>query len=162
MNEDAERRVVRSTEVAAPPQRVWALVSDLPGMSRFSPESTGGRWEGEPAGPVVGARFRGTNVQGRRRWSTRSTVVEAEPGRAFAFEVTSMGLPVALWRYQLEPTGSGCLLTESWTDRRGRLVTAVGALTTGVKDRRGYAGTSMELTLQRVKQEAEKSVGPVE
>lgn len=94
--------VTRSVDVAAAPEAVWDLVSDLPGMGRFSPEATGGRWV-RGQGPAVGSVFRGTNAQGRRRWSTRSTVVEAERGRAFAFEVASAGLPVARWSYRIEP-----------------------------------------------------------
>lgn len=147
-------RVERAVEVAAPADAVWALVSDLPGMGRFSPENTGGRWvRGD--GPVVGAVFHGTNAAGRRRWSTRSTVVEAEPGRAFAFEVRSVGLPVARWSYRIEPTDDGCRVTEAWEDRRGRLVSAAGALVTGTHDREGFTATSIETTLQRLKGVAE-------
>src|SRR6476646_2028956 len=127
-----ERQVQGSTEVAASPEQVWALVSGLPGMGRFSPEATGGRWV-KGGGPVLGAVFRGTNAQGRRRWSTRSTVVEAEPGRAFAFDVSSVGLPVARWSYRLEPSAAGCRVTETWEDRRGALVGALGVLVTGTR-----------------------------
>ena len=68
-------------------------------------------------------------------------------------------VPVARWRYDVEPVGSGCRLTESWTDRRGALMTRLGALVTGVRDRRAYAATSMEVTLRRVKATAEGKVG---
>jgi hypothetical protein len=63
--------VRRSVEVAAPADQVWQLISDLPGMGRFSPENTGGRWT-RGDGPVVGAVFRGTNARGRRRWFAAS------------------------------------------------------------------------------------------
>lgn len=151
----APQTVSRSTTVAAPPQAVWELVSDLPGMGAFSPESTGGSWVGGATGPAVGASFRGRNAAGRRRWSTRSTVVRSEPGRAFAFDVSAGGLPVAQWAYELEPTADGCRLTETWTDRRGRLMTVLGRLTTGVADRAGFTALSIEQTLDRVKQRAE-------
>lgn len=148
--------VSRSIDVAAPAAEVWALVSDLPAMGAFSPENTGGRWVSGD-GPAVGAVFVGSNGSGRRRWSTRCTVVRSEPGRAFSFDVSSVGLPVARWSYALEPTGDGCRLTEQWHDRRGRLVTAVGRLVTGVADRRAFTAVSIEATLQAVKDRAEQA-----
>ena len=147
--------ISRSTTVAAPPERVWALVSDLPAMGEYSPENRGGRWVSGD-GPVVGAVFVGSHGAGRRRWSTRCTVVRSEPGRAFAFDVSSAGLPVARWSYEVEPTGTGCRLTERWEDRRGRLVTTVGRLVTGVGDRQAYTAQSIETTLQAVKERAER------
>ncbi len=147
-----------SIDIAASPARVWALVSDLPRMGRFSPENTGGVWQ-RGGGPVHGAVFRGTNAQGRRRWSTTCTVVRAEPGTAFAFEVRAGGLPVAQWSYELTPTASGCTLTETWEDRRGWLVTRLGALTTGVQDRATFTSKSIAHTLAAVKAAAEG--GPV-
>ena len=143
-----------SIDIAAPPEQVWALVSDLPGMGRFSPENAGGVWQ-RGGGPVTGAVFRGTNAQGRRRWSTRCTVVRAEPGSAFAFEVRAGGLPVAQWSYELTPTRFGCTLTETWEDRRGWLLTRVGGLATGVQDRAAYTSKSIDHTLAAVKAAAE-------
>ena len=155
MSSDQAGTVSRSTVVAAPPDRVWELVSDLPGMGRFSPENDGGRWTGGATGPVVGARFRGTNRAGRRRWSTLSTVTRCEPGRSFAFLVTSAGLGVAQWSYELEPVDGGTRLTETWQDRRGGLVGSLGKVLTGVGDREAFTATSVEHTLAAVKAAAE-------
>ena len=141
-------------DVDAPADRVWALVSDLPGMGRFSPENRGGRWvRGD--GPHVGAVLVGRNARGLRRWSTRCRVVESVPGRSFAFEVSSLGLPVSDWRYDLEPTDTGCRVTETWTDRRGPLLRTLGVVVTGVGDRRAFVNESMTVTLRRVKAAAE-------
>ena len=146
--------VSRSLDVAAPAARVWSLVSDLPGMGAYSPENRGGRWvEGD--GPRVGAVFVGTNRAGRRRWSTRCTVVQAEPGQVFAFEVTGVGLAVARWSYELAPNDGGCRVTETWQDRRGALLRATGRLLTGVPDRTAFTATSIEQTLHAVKRAAE-------
>jgi ligand-binding SRPBCC domain-containing protein len=148
--------VRRSVEIAAPAELVWGLVSDLPAMGRFSPENTGGRWK-RGGGPAVGAVFRGTNAQGRRRWSTRCTVTRCDPGSAFAFTVRAAGLPVAEWSYVLAPTARGCALTETWQDRRGRLITRLGAVTTGVQDRAAFTSNSIERTLNGVKAAAERA-----
>lgn len=132
---------------------MWALVSGLPG-GRFSPENTGGVWQ-RRRGPVAGGVFRGTNARGRRRWSTTCTVVRAQPGRAFAFEVRAGRLPVAHWSYALTPTASGCTLTETWQDRRGWLLTRLGGLATGVQDRTAFTSKSIDQTLAAVKAAAE-------
>ena len=151
------RTVSRSTTVAAAPERVWALISDLPAMGQFSPENTGGRWVGGATGPAVGAVFRGRNRRGLHRWSTRCTVTRSDPGRGFAFAVAApLGLPVSEWSYELEATPDGCRLTETWTDRRGALITGAGRLVSGVADRASYNATSIERTLERVKLRAEQ------
>lgn len=150
------RELSRSVCVDAPPERVFDLVSDLPGMGRFSPENAGGRWLGGATGPAVGAGFRGQNRRGLHRWSTRVTVTRCEPGRAFAFSVSSVGLPVADWAYDIVPEGDGCRLTETWHDRRGGLITAAGRLVSGVADRSGFTAESIERTLAEVKRAAER------
>ena len=142
--------------MAAPAQRVWELVSDLPRMGEFSPENTGGSWQRGASGPAVGAVFRGANQAGRRRWSTRCTVTRCVPGQAFAFAVHAGGMPVAAWSYDLTPTEQGCTLTETWQDRRSGLMSWLGRLTTGVADRTGFTATSIEQTLANVKARAEQ------
>ncbi len=146
----------RSVDVQAPAERVWALVSDLPAMGELSPENAGGRWLNGAQGPTVGARFKGTNKRGWRRWSTAVTVTDCEPGRTFAFAVRSAGLPVATWAYAVEPQGdSSCRVTETWTDQRGRLITTLGTLATGVSDRQAFTATSIEQTLEQLRVAAE-------
>lgn len=146
--------VSRSLDVAAPPERVWDLVSDLPRMAEWSPENQGGRWvRGD--GRAVGAVLVGRNRNGARRWSTRCTVTRAERPSAFAFDVSSMRLPVARWTYEIAPTAGGCRVTETWTDRRGALVRTGGALLTGVTDRAAFTATSIERTLAGVRAAAE-------
>ena len=141
--------------VAAPPATVYALVSDLPRMGEWSPENTGGRWLGGATGPAPGARFKGTNRNGARRWSTTVTVVDATPGESFVFDVTVGPLTVARWTYRITPSGDGCDVTETWEDRRSRLMGVLGALGSGVRDRRAFTETSIRTTLDRLKAAAE-------
>lgn len=151
----APQVISRSTTIAAPPEQVWELVSDLPRMGEYSPEAVGGTWV-HGTGPAVGAVFRGRNGQRARRWSTRSRVVRCVPGRQFAFEVSAGGMRAAEWAYEVQPTADGCVLTETWTDRRGALMVRLGALVTGVGDRSTFTAASIEQTLQRVKERAER------
>ena len=138
-----------SRTIAAPAARLYALVSDLPRMGEWSTENTGGKWVKGSTGPAVGARFKGSNRHGWRRWSTDVTVVEADPGTAFVFDVTSMGLGVARWGYRLEPAGDGAAITvtEFWEDHRSPFVARLTGLAVGVRDRREHNRAGMEATL---------------
>lgn len=144
-----------SREIAAPADDVWSMVSDLPRMGEWSNENVGGRWIGEPSGPIPGAVFRGANRNGIRRWSTKVTVVESEPGERFGFRVDYLGIPVSAWTYELEPTDGGCRVTESWTDRRPAWFTPLARLATGVADRDEHTRNGMALTLERLAAAAE-------
>jgi hypothetical protein len=107
-----------SRDIAAPSDKVWGLVADLPRMGEWSPENAGGKWMNGATGPALGAVFKGNNRNGLRRWSTKVTVVGCEPAKVFEFAVTSGPLEVANWRYEFEDTESGCRVTESWVDKR--------------------------------------------
>jgi uncharacterized protein YndB with AHSA1/START domain len=102
-----------SVAVQAPPDLVYAMVSDVPRMPEWAVECEHNTWLGRDTGPRVGARFRGHNHRGPFHWWTLATVTAAEPGRRFAFRVTSFGLPVAEWAYDIEATDGGCVVTES-------------------------------------------------
>jgi hypothetical protein len=141
--------------IAAPPDTVWTLVSDLPRMGEWSPENTGGTWTGGADGPAVDARFKGTNALGKKSWNTAVKVTRCEPGRAFEFDVTAFGLAVATWGYVIEPSDTGCVVTETWTDNRGRVVKTVGGAKTGVHDRETANRANMERTLANLAAAAE-------
>jgi len=66
------------------------------------------------AAPAVGARFKGHNRRGWRRWAVPCRVTAVEPGRAFAFETIPGGQVQTMWRYELEPAEGGTILQESF------------------------------------------------
>jgi Polyketide cyclase / dehydrase and lipid transport len=103
----------------------------------------------------VGARFPGTNRNGRRWWTTTVTVTAATPARRFAFRTMLGPKPVAEWAYDIAPTDGGCELTESWTRAEGAVLRAVARLFTGVADRAAYTTEMIEATLAGVKRTAE-------
>lgn len=142
-------------DIAATPDALWGRVSDIERMGEISPESTAGEWLKGASGPVVGARFKGNNQNGKKEWSTTCKVVECEPRRSFAFEVTSGPIKVARWTYRFEPTDVGCRVTETWTDQRGWLPKKLGKTVSGVADRSAHNRTTMEATLERLASLAE-------
>jgi len=150
-----ETVVTVSREIDAPPEEVWAMVSDVTRMGEWSPEATGAKWVRGATGPAVGAQFRGRNRNGIRRWSTTGKVVECEPGRAFAFDIVVGPLSVARWTYRFEPTATGCRVTEQWDDKRSVLMPTIGRLASGVGDRATHNRRSMEQTLERLAAAAE-------
>jgi hypothetical protein len=144
--------------ISADPLDLYGLVADVGRMGEWSPETEACEWTGGATGPAVGAKFKGTNRNGKKKWSTTCRVVVADPGKAFAFDVTVGPLKVARWAYAFEPTGDACRVTETWTDHRGRVVTWAGKPASGVADRTSHNRATMEQTLERLATAAE-SVG---
>lgn len=140
-------------EIAAPAEKVWALVSDLPRMGEWSPENAGGKWIKGATGPALGSVFKGTNKNGFRRWSTTVTVVGCDPGKVFEFAVTAGPLAVASWRYEFEDTESGCRVTESWQDQRKPWFLSVARVTG--EHSAAHAEREMQATLANLAAAAE-------
>ena len=149
-----------STEVAASPERVYELVSDITRMGEWSPECVRCSWSKGATGPSVGARFKAKNKGGRGpAWFNTPVVTVAEPARAFAFNRSGPGIGSYTWRYDLEPTSTGTRLTESFTAERplGRAMTWLTMKWTGSEDRDADLHQGMLTTISRIKAAAEQS-----
>jgi hypothetical protein len=48
-----------TVHMSAPPEAIWSVVTDVPRIGRFSPETFEAEWLDGATGPGVGARFRG-------------------------------------------------------------------------------------------------------
>jgi uncharacterized protein YndB with AHSA1/START domain len=105
-----------TVHMAAPPERVWDLVSDVTRIGEFSPETFEDEWLDGAAGPGVGTRFRGhvrRNGRGPVYW-TVCRIVACEPGREFGFVVEAAGGSINTWRYRLASASGGTDVTESF------------------------------------------------
>jgi hypothetical protein len=139
--------------VDAPPQVVYGVVSNVRRMGEWSPETTKCDWLEGATGPEVGARFKGANKRGLLTWSTKPTVVVADPGREFAFEVGTD----TRWTYRFDADGGRTRLTESFEmlrDLRWYYALAERWLMR-VKDRRADLERGMAVTLERIKRVVE-------
>ena len=99
-----------SAVVAASPDTLYDLVSDVTRTGEWSPVCVDCWWD-EGATGEAGDWFTGRNVTPERTWETRSLVAVADRGREFAWLV---GGSRARWGYTLEPVDGGTRLTESW------------------------------------------------
>lgn len=97
--------------VAAPPEQLWPLVTEIMTPSKFGTELQEAVWLDPGSGPCLGARFKGRNLHpARGEWETTSTIVEFEPGRRFGWAVGDPDAPSAVWRLEMAPEGSGTRL----------------------------------------------------
>ena len=99
-------------QIAASPQQVWEIVSDVTNVGTWGGECVAAEWL-DGAGPKVGARFRGLQRRQGNEWETTSTVTAAEPGVSFAWAVGPVDDPGARWRFDLAPAAGGTELRYS-------------------------------------------------
>ena len=104
-----------SVHIAAPPERIWRLVSDITQMPRWSPETYKTRWIDGATHATPGARFRGANRWHFIRWATTVEIEVAEPGRELTFVTFVEGKKRTRWSYVFEAKDGGTLVTESRT-----------------------------------------------
>jgi len=140
--------------IQAPPEKVYAMVTDVSRMGEWSPECLKAEWIEGATGPAVGARFKGSNKKGIIRWSTRPTVKVAEPGKEFTFETGKPGNEDTRWTYRFAPKDGGTELTESFEALRYPWFLKI---TQPPKRRTRELQGGVEQTLERIKQAAEGS-----
>jgi uncharacterized protein YndB with AHSA1/START domain len=91
-----------SIEIAAPPARVWELLSDLRNMPRWSPQV---RKTFVRGGAVrQGSKLVNINGRGLLRWPTQAMVTEFVPEQRLAFRIKENW---TVWSFTLEPTADG-------------------------------------------------------
>jgi uncharacterized protein YndB with AHSA1/START domain len=103
-----------SLHVDAPPEKVWALVSDVTRIGEFSPETFEARWTRGSTGPEVGASFKGhvkRNGIGPTYWSP-CQVTACVPNELFEFAVGTDDVTLNNWGYRLAAEGDGTKVTE--------------------------------------------------
>ena len=148
-----------SIHIAASPEEVYGLVSDVRRMGEWSPECRHAEWIGDATGPVVGARFRAANRRGVARWSNSPRVVAADAGREFAFVAGYFGREMTKWTYRFLPAAGGTEVAESFEmlqDRPWYLALSSATLM-GVQDRAADLEAGMTETLRRLKAAVESN-----
>ncbi|MTA42336.1 MAG: SRPBCC family protein [Actinobacteria bacterium] len=140
----------------ATPQQVWALVSDVTQIGRYSPETFEGEWLDGATGPAVGVRFRGhvkRNQKGPTYWA-KCYVTASEPGKEFSFGVGEPGKAAINWGYRLAPGANGGTDVTEYFELAPKLPMKIYWTLLGWS--RGKTNRNgMQTTLERIKKVAE-------
>jgi uncharacterized protein YndB with AHSA1/START domain len=143
-------RIEISRDIAASPDAVYAAISDVTRMGEWSEECHACEWHEGFGGPEVGATFDGHNRNGDHEWTSQGKVIEAEPGRAFAFECSMFDFHYSTWGYRIEPTATGSRVTEWSEDLRPESALEFSKKMSGVDDRGARNHQTMSGTLERL------------
>jgi hypothetical protein len=146
--------------MAATPDAIYEIVSDVTRTPEYSPEILRCTWLDGVAGPEVGARFVAVNkVPNRPSWKNKPVVTVVEPGRKFAFARTEKFGGTVEWTYALEPDDGGTKVTEAY--RVTKQISPVGWFIIGVlfnrRDRKADLHTGMQQSLARLAAVAERA-----
>ena len=145
-----------TVHMSAPPEAVWALVSDVTRIGSYSPETFEAEWLEGASGPAVGAKFRGhvkRNGKGPIYW-TNCVVSACVPGSEFAFEVITGGKALNTWAYRIEPADGGSDVTESFRLADTLPLKLYWAVLGWARGKTNHNG--MLATLEAIKAEVEK------
>lgn len=119
-----------SVEIAAPPERVWDVLSDVGSWSGWIPTVTS--VERLDEGPLrVGSRAR---ISQPRIPPTEYAVTELEPGRSFTWVATGPGVRTTA-RHDLEPLADGGTRVRLSVAQEGGLGSLMGRFYRGLTDR---------------------------
>jgi uncharacterized protein YndB with AHSA1/START domain len=143
-------RLEVSRDISASPDAVYAAISDVTRMGEWSAECHDCQWHEGFDGAAVGAKFDGHNRNGDKEWTSQGEVVEAEPGRAFAFKCSMYDFHFSTWGYRIEPTDSGSRVTEWTEDLRPESAMEMSKQMSGVDDRTERNRATMSGTLDRL------------
>lgn len=102
------RELRAKIHIDAPPETVWAALTDLARLPARSPELVRMVRLGRGA-PSVGAQYVGLNRRGPVLWPTRNRIVAFEPARLLAWDTVTSG---ARWVYELTPDGAGTTVVQ--------------------------------------------------
>jgi len=144
------KRIEISRDIAVSPEMAYTAISDVTRMGQWSEECYACEWHEGCDGPAIGATFDGHNRHGEHEWTTQGKVIEADPGRAFVFECSQYDFHFSTWGYRIEPTASGCKVTEWNEDLRPESALEYSKRLSGVDDRTERNRQTMSGTLERL------------
>jgi uncharacterized protein YndB with AHSA1/START domain len=100
---EPDRELRAEATIAAPPDKVWSLITDVSRMPDWSPELVR-MLPLKRGGMRRGQWYLGINRRKAVVWPTRNVVAVLEPGRSVAWDTTSSG---ARWIWEIKASGEG-------------------------------------------------------
>lgn len=132
--------------IAAPASAIFAVVADAARHSEIDGSDSVQGLKGSSEPLRLGSVF-GMSMRKGVSYSTKNTVVEFEQDRLIAWKTTGLGGVIGgrIWRYELEPTGDGTRVRETWdvSEDKQRFFLKRGSMPTGT-------GKAMTKTLKRL------------
>ena len=147
-----------SRDISAPPSAVFAAITDVTRMGEWSPENHANEWKDGASQAQVGAHWVGHNRNGEYEWSTESRVTELVADQRFYFECIAPAYDnfhFASWGFDIEPTSSGCRVTQHWQDHRPEEMRNAPSQISGVTDRVAHNQAGMHATLEALAKSVE-------
>ena len=147
--------LVDSVHIAAPAERVWAMVSDVRRMPEWSPQVDSTRLRNGFDSVGLGSQFTNRNSDGDLVWTTHAEIVRFEPEREIAFRVEENWV---IWSFTVVPEGAGALLTQRRDAPDGvsdLSLELTNGFMGGVDAFTASMRAGMRLTLERIRAEAE-------
>ena len=156
-------------DVACPAVAAWELLTNVERIGEFSPECVAAEWLDSATGPVLGARFAGTNrivdETGEAFWIRPCTVTACEPPHRFGYVVGDRydGSPASRWDFTIEAFGDDrCRIRQTFrhvpdglTGLRHFVEADVENAASIVDRRRVELHSGMETTLRAMKKRLE-------
>lgn len=154
------RKCEAHVTVAASPETVWAVISDVTRVGEWSGECRGCVWVGDADAASPGARFRGRNRRAGFRWTRLNEIVVAQPPHTLVWRtVPRVPYPDSVeWRLTVEEGEGGTLVSESFEvlDMPRLMEWAVSVAVSAHRDRSG----DLAEDLARLKTLVESGAGP--
>ncbi|WP_229054563.1 SRPBCC family protein [Aeromicrobium sp. Leaf350] len=132
--------------IQAPASAIFAIVADA---GRHSEIDGSGSVQGlkEPGEPLTLGSVFGMSMKQGVPYTTSNRVVEFEQDRLIAWKTVGLGGLIGgrIWRYELEPTGDGTRVRETWdvSEDKQRFFLKRGSMPTNT-------GKAMSKTLKRI------------
>ena len=110
------RKCQASLTMAASPDAVWAVISDVSRVGEWSGECRGCVWVEGADAPAPGARFRGRNRRGGVRWMRLNEVVLADRPHTLVWRTVARApyLDSTEWRVSLAADVAGTRISETF------------------------------------------------